>query len=167
MGGRIALHTAFAIPGLVQRLVLVGASPGIADAAERSARRRADEALAVRIEAIGVEAFAAEWGAQPLFAGQEERVAAAAHADRLRNTAAGLAAALRGLGTGVMEPLWDRLPELAVPVVLVVGERDEKFRAIASRMVAAVPGSRLVVVAGAGHAVQLERPEAVAAAIRG
>jgi 2-succinyl-6-hydroxy-2,4-cyclohexadiene-1-carboxylate synthase len=167
MGGRIALHTALAIPGLVQRLVLVGASPGIADAAERSARRRADEALADRIEAIGVEAFAAEWGAQPLFAGQEERVAAAANADRLRNTAAGLAAALRGLGTGVMEPLWDRLPELAIPVVLVVGERDEKFRAIASRMVAAVPGSRLVVVAGAGHAVQLERPEAVAAAIRG
>jgi 2-succinyl-6-hydroxy-2,4-cyclohexadiene-1-carboxylate synthase len=167
MGGRIALHTAFAIPGLVQRLVLVGASPGIADAGERSARQRADEALAERSDAIGVEAFAAEWGAQPLFAGQEERVAAAAHADRLRNTAAGLAAALRGLGAGVMEPLWDRLPELAIPVVMVVGERDEKFRAIASRMVAAVPGSRLVVVAGAGHAVQLERPEAVAAAIRG
>ena len=167
MGGRIALHTAFAIPGLVRRLVLVGASPGIADGGERSARRQADEALADRIEAIGVEAFAAEWGAQPLFLGQEERVAAAAHADRLRNTAAGLAAALRGLGTGVMEPLWDRLPSLAVPVVLVVGERDEKFREIASRMVAAVPGSRLVVVAGAGHAVQLERPEAVAAAIRG
>jgi 2-succinyl-6-hydroxy-2,4-cyclohexadiene-1-carboxylate synthase len=166
MGGRIALHTAFAVPGLVRRLVLVGASPGIADAGERSARRRADEALADRIEAIGVEAFAAEWGAQPLFAGQEERVAAAAHADRLRNTAAGLAAALRGLGTGVMEPLWDRLPELAVPVVLVVGERDEKFRAIASRMAAGIPGSRLEVVAGAGHAVQLERPDAVAAAIR-
>ena len=167
MGGRIALHTAFAMPGLVRRLVLVGASPGIADAGERSARRQADEALADRIEAIGVEAFAAEWGAQPLFAGQEERVAAAAHADRLRNTASGLAAALRGLGTGVMEPLWDRLPSLAIPVVLVVGERDEKFHAIGSRMVAAISGSRLVVVAGAGHAVQLERPEAVAAAIRG
>ena len=157
MGGRIALHTAFAMPGLVRRLVLVGASPGIADAGERSARRQADEALADRIEAIGVEAFAAEWGAQPLFAGQEERVAAAAHADRLRNTASGLAAALRGLGTGVMEPLWDRLPSLAIPVVLVVGERDEKFHAIGSRMVAAI----------SGHAGQLERPEAVAAAIRG
>ena len=46
---------------------------------------------------------------QPLFAGQPPRVAAAAHADRLRNTPAGLAAALRGLGTGVMEPLWERL----------------------------------------------------------
>jgi 2-succinyl-6-hydroxy-2,4-cyclohexadiene-1-carboxylate synthase len=145
--------------------VLVGASPGLADAAEREARRAADEALAARIEEVGVEAFAAEWGAQPLFEGQDERVAAAAHADRLRNTPAGLAAALRGLGTGVMPPLWDRLGELAIPVTLVVGERDEKFRAIAERMAAVIPDCRLEVVAGAGHAVQLERPEAVAAAI--
>ncbi len=58
-------------------------------------------ALAERIEPIGVEAFADEWGAQPLFDGQPPQVAAAARADRLRNTPEGLAAALRGLGTGV------------------------------------------------------------------
>jgi 2-succinyl-6-hydroxy-2,4-cyclohexadiene-1-carboxylate synthase len=166
MGGRIALYTALALPGMVERLVLVGASPGIADDAERDERRRADEVLADRIEAIGVEAFAEEWGAQPLLAGQDPRVAAAAHADRLRNTPAGLAAALRGLGTGVMEPLWDRLGELAIPVTLVVGERDAKFRAIAGRMAPAIAGARVDVVAGAGHAVQLEKPEALAAAIR-
>ena len=165
MGGRIALYTALALPGVVERLVLVGASPGIADAGEREARRRSDAALADRIEAIGVEAFAAEWGAQPLFAGQDERVAAAAHADRLRNTGSGLAAALRGLGTGVMPPLWGRLGELSIPVVLVAGERDAKFRAIAERMAAALPDARVEVVAGAGHAVQLERPEAVAALV--
>ena len=145
--------------------MLVGASPGIEDAAEREERRRADAELADRIEAIGVEAFAEEWGAQALFAGQEARVAAAAHADRLRNTATGLAAALRGLGTGVMEPLWGRLGELAMPVTLVVGERDAKFRAIAERMAPAIAGSRIELVAGSGHAAQLERPEAVAAAI--
>jgi 2-succinyl-6-hydroxy-2,4-cyclohexadiene-1-carboxylate synthase len=165
MGGRIALAAALAHPGLVERLVLVGASPGLADPDERAARRRADAALAERIEAIGIEAFAAEWGAQPLFAGQDERVAAAAHADRLRNTPAGLAAALHGLGTGVMEPLWDRLGGLALPVTLVVGERDEKFRAIAARMAEALPQARVLVVAGAGHAVQLEQPDAVAGAI--
>src|SRR3954470_10266641 len=83
MGGRIALHTALALGPRVERLVLVGASPGLADPAERAARRAADDALAGRIEAIGVEAFAEEWAAQPLFAGQAPRVAAAAHADRL------------------------------------------------------------------------------------
>jgi 2-succinyl-6-hydroxy-2,4-cyclohexadiene-1-carboxylate synthase len=167
MGGRVALYAALALPGLVERLILVGASPGIADPAEREARRVADARLADRIEAIGIDAFAAEWGGQALFAGQDERVAAAAHADRLRNTPAGLAAALRGLGTGVMPPLWDRLPELAVPVTLVVGERDEKFRAIAERMAGSLSDCRVEVVAGAGHAVQLERPEAMAAAIAG
>jgi 2-succinyl-6-hydroxy-2,4-cyclohexadiene-1-carboxylate synthase len=166
MGGRIALAAAFALPSQVRRLVLVGASPGIADPAERAARRRADEELADRIEAIGVEAFAREWGAQPLFAGQDQRVAAAAHADRLRNDASGLAAALRGMGTGVMEPLWDRLGSLTIPVTLVVGERDEKFGAIADAMAARLPHARVVVIAGAGHAAQLERPDEVAAAIR-
>ena len=165
MGGRIALHTALAVPGLVERLVLIGASPGIADPAEREERRRADEALAERIEAVGVAAFAEEWGAQALFAGTQERVAAAAHADRLRNTPHGLAAALRGLGTGVMTPLWDRLPQLAIPVTLVVGARDAKFGAIAERMAAVLPDARLHVVEGAGHAAHLERPDAVAAAI--
>jgi 2-succinyl-6-hydroxy-2,4-cyclohexadiene-1-carboxylate synthase len=165
MGGRIALFTALALPGLVERLVLVGASPGIADSAEREERRHADEALAERISSIGVEAFAREWGGQELFAGQPERVAAAAYADRLRNTPSGLAAALRGLGTGVMPPLWDRLGSLAMPVTLVVGERDAKFRALAGRMAPMIPASRVVVVEGAGHAVQLEAPEAVAAAI--
>jgi 2-succinyl-6-hydroxy-2,4-cyclohexadiene-1-carboxylate synthase len=165
MGGRIALYTALALPGVVERLVLIGASPGLADPAEREERRRADAALADRIEAIGVEAFAEEWGAQALFAGQDARVAAAAHADRLRNSASGLAAALRGLGTGVMEPLWGRLGELSIPVTLVAGERDVKFRAIAEQMAPAIPGSRIELVAGAGHAAQLERPEAVAAAI--
>src|SRR3954451_14768154 len=163
MGGRIALHAALALQPRVEGVVVVAASPGLADPAERAARRAADDALADRIEAIGVEAFAREWAALPLWEGQPERVAAAAHADRLRNTPEGLAAALRGLGTGVMEPLWDALPSLTVPVTLAVGQRDEKFRAVAERMAAALPRAEVVTIPGAGHAAQLERPEAVAA----
>jgi 2-succinyl-6-hydroxy-2,4-cyclohexadiene-1-carboxylate synthase len=167
MGGRIALHAALASPERVRRLILIGASPGLADPAERDERRRADEALADRIEAIGVEAFAGEWGELPLWEGQPERVRAAAHADRLRNTAPGLAAALRGLGTGALPPVWERLGELAVPVTLVVGERDAKFRAIAARMAERSGDARVVIVPGAGHAAHLERPDVVAAAIAG
>lgn len=154
MGGRLALATAVRIPQRIERLVLIGATPGLADADERARRRASDARLATRIETIGIEAFADEWGAQPLFATQPRGVAAAARADRLRNTATGLAAALRGMGTGVMEPLWDRLPD--VPTTWVVGEHDEKFRAVAER--AGDPA----VVAGAGHAAHLEQPEAVA-----
>ena len=162
MGGRVALHAALSLGERVERLVLVGASPGLASAAERAARAADDAALADRIEAIGLEAFVREWAAQPLFAGLPRGIAELAEADRMRNTASGLAAALRGLGTGVMPSLWRRLGELAMPVELVVGERDVKFRAIAERMQEELPDARLRVVPGAGHAVHLEAPDAVA-----
>ena len=146
-------------------LVLVSATPGIADAAERAQRRRDDGWLAERIEAQGIEAFARDWEAQPLFAGQAQEVAAEARADRLRNGVAGLSAALRGMGTGTMDPRWDRLGQLSMPVVVVVGERDLRFRAIGERIAAGVRNGRLVIVPGAGHAVHLEAPAAVAEAI--
>ncbi len=67
------------------------------------------------------------------------------------------------MGTGSQEPLWPRLGELAMPVLLVVGEGDAKFRTIAERMEAAIgPGATIAVVDGSGHAVPLEQPEACA-----
>jgi len=167
MGGRIALHVALARPERIDRLVLIGASPGIADPAEREARREADEGLADEVEGMTIEAFAARWARTPVLAGQPPEVLAAVHADRLRNAPDGLARALRGLGTGALPSLWERLSSLAVPVTLVVGERDEKFRGIGSQMAAALPQAETVVVPGAGHAVHLEAPEAVAEVLAG
>ena len=167
MGGRIALAYAVARPQRVRRLLLVGASPGLAQPHEREARRAADETLAARIERDGVEAFAREWASLPLFAGQPEAIAAAAQRERLRQSASGLAAALRGLGTGALPSLWDALPALEVPVTLMVGDRDEKFRAIAEDMAARLPDARLSVVEDAGHAVHLEAPDRVVAGLLG
>ena len=167
MGGRLALAYAVARPARVRRLMLVGASPGLRCAAERAARRAADEELARRIEREGVEAFAREWAALPLWAGQSEAVAAAAHRQRLEQTPDGLAAALRGLGTGALPSLWGALATVTIPVTTVVGERDARFRAIAAAMVAELPDARLSVVAGAGHAVHLEAPEPLAVELLG
>jgi 2-succinyl-6-hydroxy-2,4-cyclohexadiene-1-carboxylate synthase len=86
----------------------------------------------------------------------------ALHADRLCNTPQGLAAALRGIGTGAMAPLWDRLGELAMPVTLAAGEHDAKFLALARRMAARSPRAAVAVVSGSGHAAHLEAPAAVA-----
>jgi 2-succinyl-6-hydroxy-2,4-cyclohexadiene-1-carboxylate synthase len=165
MGGRLALHAALALAPRVQRLVLIGASPGLPDAAERSARRRADERLADEIESETIEAFAARWAQTPVLADQPAAVRAAVDADRRRNTPAGLAAALRALGTGALPSLWEHLAQLQIPVELIVGERDQKFRVTAERMAAALPEAHLSVVAGAGHAVHLEDPAAAAAII--
>jgi 2-succinyl-6-hydroxy-2,4-cyclohexadiene-1-carboxylate synthase len=165
MGGRLALHAAFALAPRVDRLVLIGASPGLQRPAERTARAQADERLADEIETETIEKFATRWARTPVLSGQPARVRTAVDADRRRNTPPGLARALRGLGTGALPSLWDRLAELHTPVDLIVGERDEKFRATAERMAVGLPAAALHVVAGAGHAVHLEDPAAVAAII--
>jgi 2-succinyl-6-hydroxy-2,4-cyclohexadiene-1-carboxylate synthase len=166
-GGRIALHVALALAGRVERLVLISASPGIDDPAQRAARRAADEALADEIEGSTIEEFATRWERTSVLAGRAPEVAAAAHADRLRSTPARLASALRGLGTGALPSLWGRLGELSMPVTLIVGARDYKFQAIAAEMVRELARPKLVIVARAGHAVHLEAPEQVAAQIQG
>jgi 2-succinyl-6-hydroxy-2,4-cyclohexadiene-1-carboxylate synthase len=165
MGGRVALHMALALPGRIRRLILIGASPGIADPAQRAQRRADDDRLASELETMTIERFAERWAQTPVLADQPPAVRAAAAADRLRNGPAGLARALRGLGTGALPAVWDRLGELVMPVHLIVGERDAKFRATAEQMTGALQRVQLTVVAGAGHAVHLEAPAAVAAIV--
>ncbi len=161
LGGRIALRVALAAPARVASLVLVSTTAGISDAADRAARRRADERLADELERVPYEDFIERWRTQPLFAEDPPKVAALARDDHRRNRPGALAAALRGLGTGEMQPLWDRLGALTMPVTVVVGDRDQKFRALGERLAGLITGSRLVVVAG-GHVLALENPAALA-----
>jgi 2-succinyl-6-hydroxy-2,4-cyclohexadiene-1-carboxylate synthase len=163
MGGRVALHAALRAPDRVRSLVLIGATAGIDDDVERSARRTADERLAQRIEAMGVEAFVDEWLTNPLFAGLDAR--SARRDDRLRNTAAGLAASLRSTGTGTQEPLWGGLGDVTQPVLVLAGEHDAKFRALGERLAAGFPQASFRVIGGAGHTVHLEQPAATADAV--
>jgi 2-succinyl-6-hydroxy-2,4-cyclohexadiene-1-carboxylate synthase len=164
LGGRLCLRLALDRPDLVPALAVIGASPGIADPGGRAGRRAADEALAGRVERDGVAAFLDGWLAGPLFATLP--AAAAGRAERLANTADGLAWALRALGTGAQEPLWDRLAGLGPPTLLLAGALDAKFTAIARQMAAAIgPTAQVALVPGAGHAAHLERPAEVAGLI--
>jgi 2-succinyl-6-hydroxy-2,4-cyclohexadiene-1-carboxylate synthase len=145
--------------------VVESASPGIGSAAERTARVRADEELAAFAEREGIHAFVDRWERVPLFASQA-RLAAAERArlreQRLRNDPTGLAASLRGFGAGVPAPLWDRLPTLDVPTLVVVGALDPKYRQVGREMAERMPRAELAVVPDAGHTVHLEQPDAFA-----
>lgn len=161
LGGRLALQVALARPQHVTRLVLESASAGIAAPAERAQRRADDEALAEFALEHGIDAFVDRWERTPVLAGEArlpEAERAALRARRLRCRPAGLAASLRRLGTGVQPWLGARLGELRLPVLLVAGEDDAKFRGIAAALQAALPDARLAVAPGAGHNVHLEQP---------
>lgn len=158
LGGRVALRLALDRPDLVERLVLVSASAGIEDGDDRAARREADLALAAAVEEEGIDAFLAEWLAQPLFATlTAERAGLEA---RRENTAAGLASSLRLAGQGSMEPLWRNLLDLRMPVLVVAGELDEAYCLQAVHLGGWMGEvASLALVPMAGHACHLEQPE--------
>jgi 2-succinyl-6-hydroxy-2,4-cyclohexadiene-1-carboxylate synthase len=158
MGGRFALHVALQHPEVVERLIVVSATGGIDDPAERAARRASDEVLAARIEDEGLEPFLRWWLSQPLFASLPAE--AAEIESRLEGSAAGLASSLRRAGAGQQEPLWTRLGAIDVPVLIVAGELDVKYMGLAQRLSRSIGANTTVeVVAGAGHACHLERPD--------
>jgi 2-succinyl-6-hydroxy-2,4-cyclohexadiene-1-carboxylate synthase len=165
LGGRVALHVALAAPERVSKLVLVSSTAGIEDSAERAQRRRSDERLARELEDEPFADFIERWRSQPLFAEDPPEVGLLAREDQRRNRPDALAAALRGIGSGQMKPLWDRLPDLKMPVTVLVGDRDVKFVGLGKRMVELLPDARLVIAPG-GHGLPLENPAAVAGALQ-
>ena len=168
MGGRVALQVARARPDLVERLILVSATPGLEDAAEAQERRAQDAERATSIERDGALAFLARWGEHPLIATQSrapEPYLSELRARRRRSRAIGLANSLRGMGTGSMCSLWDELDAIHAPTLLITGGEDAKFDGIARRMLRRLPRAGHAIVAGANHAPQLERPAATAAAV--
>ena len=169
MGGRIALSYAVKYPNRVEKLILESASPGLASEEERLARRQADNLQGDRIEEQGVESFVDFWENIPLFASQKrlpEDVRAEIRNERLQQNALGLANSLRGMGTGMMPPLWGNLEKLPMPVVLITGQLDEKFVNIAREMTAYLKKVRHLTVNDAGHAIHVENPSEFATILK-
>jgi len=162
MGGRIALGAAVIGPHWPAAIVLESASPGLPSHAQRMARKASDELLALRLEREGVASFMSYWAALPLFSSQR----ALAHEPlrrqmriRMGQRVDGLAASLRGAGTGAQPSWWEQLEGVDVASLLITGEHDDKFTAIADGMQARMPSALRVTVKEAGHNVHLERPQ--------
>ena len=72
MGARLALHLLLRDPDRYRVGVLACGFPGLASAAERAERRRADARLAARLRGLGdneaLRGFLDDWYAQPIFA---------------------------------------------------------------------------------------------------
>lgn len=159
LGGRVALSYAVRYPTRIQQLILESASPGLVQESERNARQEADNQLAQDIEQNGLITFVNHWENIPLFASQKQlpkAVQQAVREERLQQREKGLANSLRGMGTGAMPQLWDKLNELKMPVTFITGQLDTKFVAIAERMQERIPQAKHRTIADAGHAIHVE-----------
>lgn len=162
MGARLSLTAVLETKCRPDFLILESGTAGISDSMIRTARIKDDSILAERIESLSRSDFEELWGGREMFRSQkslDEQVLFRL-SERRKNTAPEiLAEYLRTFGTGVMENLWEKLPELSIPTLLISGSEDEKFTAIAMEMNKLIARSEHFIVPNAGHNTHLEEPE--------
>ena len=168
MGGRQALYLTANYPDRFRRVVLVSASPGLREEEERLARRKHDAVLADRLRQESFDTFLDDWYNQPLFASLRADMdkLAATKEKRRSNDPEGLARSLLGMGTGSQPSLWDQLATIVQPILLITGEKDHKFCAIAREMSDLCPMACLEEVKAAGHNVPVECPREFSEVVR-
>lgn len=167
MGGRLALYMTLYFPERFEKVVLESASPGLRTEKERSHRRQADLELSQKLENSKIEEFLLEWYDRPLFQSLKnspkfDRLLES----RLENNPIELAKSLRNMGTGNQPSLWEKLAENQIPILLLVGEYDDKFKKINTEMAELCPSATLKIVPNVGHNIHFENAENFAAIVR-
>lgn len=150
LGGYLSLAFHGRWPERVAGLVLVDTGPGFRDPAARERWNRWANTLADDLEARGLEA---------LPRGREQSAEQHVHG------AGGLAQAARGMLTQSDDAVFESLGSIAVPTLIVVGSEDTQFLAAAEVMQRRIAGAGRVVLEGAGHAANLDRPDQFNAAV--
>ena len=147
LGGYVSLAFALAHPDLVRALVICDSGPGYRNDEAREAWNRRAHERAAELEARGLDALAGR--------SREMQQAIRHHA-----SAQGLAHAARGMLAQRGAHVIDGLPKIRVPTLVIVGDRDEPFLAPSRYIASKIPGARLEVIEGAGHAANLDQPDA-------
>lgn len=154
MGGRLALHSLLEKNHPWQAAIIIGAHPGLEDPAERDARLSTDAEWATKALLGSWEEFTTAWNAQAILA--STTIHSAQDINRLALRRREIARSFVDWSLGAQKPLWDELPKIDIPVLWVVGEKDEKFRALAERATQLLPQAKLAIAPHAGHRVPWE-----------
>ena len=150
LGGFMSLAFNLARPDRVSALMLFDTGPGYSKDAARDEWNAMTERMARALEKRGVEAIASVAGSTM-----------APH-----RSAQGLAHAARGILAQNDGRVIESLSLIAVPTLVLAGARDQRFLPSAEYMAAKIPGAQKVILEGAGHAANIDQPEAFNAAVR-
>jgi pimeloyl-ACP methyl ester carboxylesterase len=150
LGGYMSLAFHLVHPERTQALLIIDTGPGYKKDEPRAGWNDTSLKRAERLEAEGL----------PQGGGAETRTAP-------HRNAIGLAKAARGMLTQHDDRVISSLPDIKVPSLVVVGAEDAPFIAASDYMAAKIPGAKKSVIAGAGHASNIDQPEAFNAAVLG
>ena len=145
LGGYMSLAFYRAYPERVEALLIIDTGPGFKKDEARDAwnKRAHDTGDRFEREGLGV-----------LKSLSRER------SDVSHRDASGLAHAARGMLTQRDARVIELLPDIKVPSLIVVGADDTPFLAASDYMAGKIPGAKKVVIPSAGHAVNIDQPQA-------
>ena len=145
LGGYMSLAFYRTHPERVAALLIIDTGPGFKKDEARTAWNKRAHETAERFERDGLSVLKSL---------SRER-SSVTHRD-----ARGLALAARGMLTQRDASVMEVLPKIAVPSLIVVGADDTPFLAASDYMAAKIPGAKKVVIPSAGHAVNIDQPQA-------
>lgn len=149
LGGYMSLAFNLAHPRMVNALMLFDTGPGYKNPVGRDGWNQTAIQRAVTFEEKGLEA---------LGRGAEVRIAQ-------HRSAQGLAHAARGMLAQFDSRVIESLPDIKVPTLVLVGDKDAPFLGGTDYMANKIPGATKVVIEDAGHASNIDQPAAFNAAV--
>ena len=161
MGGRLALYLTLHFPERFLKVILESASPGLSAEAERLERIKLDTQIGRKLTRSVVKtdfaAFLSNWYNQTIFGNlknhpEYDRMIES----RLQNNPHELDKSLRFMGTGCQPSLWEKLQDNKISMLLLVGEYDEKFIFINTKMAKICEIAQLKIISNAGHNIHFE-----------
>ena len=162
LGGRLALQALAASMEQWKAVILVSVHPGLESEPERKERMIGDRDWAQRARNLPWPEFLEAWNAQPVLAGQVPGREMGGLAERRE----AIARAFESWSLGLQQAMDLELVGCRTPVLVVHGERDEKFGTLASRFTASLPEAEVRMIPGAGHRLPRETPGRLGEVIR-
>jgi pimeloyl-ACP methyl ester carboxylesterase len=163
LGGRVALEIALAAPERIAALVLVGSGLPGHDWSPRMHAIWEEEEAAVRAGDLdrAVEISLRTWVDGPRRQPDDVDSGVRAHVAEMQRRAFELQqVAGEDEEELLVEDVAQRLGEIEVPTLVLIGEEDQPdLHAIADRLAREIPGARLETIANTAHVPSMERPE--------